>query len=221
MVPPIRNISYILILAAMLAMTPGKAQDLPGEALSLHIDRNYYLAGDRIFFAVYCTEAGSGFPSRISVQANIELINQKGEIIGREKIILKNGSGGGSMHIPEEVNSGEHLVRSYTSWMKNFGPGIFHYTPILIIHPAKKYRPLVCKTDIQDSIQYKRNQTAHKTPGVQISGMKESYRTTRYHSLYPEASCHFRYPAKSDPLCLNCPFREPVSLSYPDYCKSL
>ena len=81
---------------------------MPGEALSLHVDRNYYLAGDQVFFAVYCTEAGSGLPSGITVQAKLELINRQGEIIGREKIRLKNGRGRGSMQIPEEVNSGEH-----------------------------------------------------------------------------------------------------------------
>ena len=94
------------MLALMLVNTPGIAQDLPGEALSMHVDRSYYLAGDEIFFAVYCTETGSGHLSQLSVLANVELINHQGEIISREKIALKNGTGSGRIHIPVKQTPG-------------------------------------------------------------------------------------------------------------------
>lgn len=171
----IRNIAYILILAALPGGVICMAQEELREEVSIHVDRNYYLVGDEIFFAVYCTEAGSGLPSRISVVANVELMNHQGELLERKKILLENGSGSGSLQIPRDLNSGEHIIRSYTSWMRNFGPGTFHYTPVLIIHPAKKYMPKIGVTEIQDSIQYTGNQGLLKEAGVQISGLKEAY----------------------------------------------
>lgn len=163
------------MLALILLKAPCLAQDLPREALSMHVDRSYYLAGDEIFFAIYCTETGSGHPSQISVLANVELINHQGEIISREKIALKNGTGSGRIHIPRETNSGEHIIRSYTSWMRNFDHGAFNYTPVLVIHPAKKYKPGNVETDIQDSIQHIRKQESMKEAEFQIKGLKESY----------------------------------------------
>ena len=69
------------------------------------------------------------------------------------------------------------MIRSYTSWMRNFGPGTFNYTTILVIHPAKKYRPGNVETDNLESIQHKRKQAALKEAGFQIKGLKESYET--------------------------------------------
>ncbi len=177
MVLTTRNISYTLTLTLMLMLinSPSLAQDLPGEKLSVHVDRSYYLAGDEILFALYCTEVGSGLPSQVSLVANVELINQQGEIIKREKILIKNGCGSGRIFIPRETNSGEHIIRSYTSWMRNFGPGAFHYTPVLIIHPAKKYQPINPETAKQDSMQHNGQQAQLMEAGIQIGGLRKSY----------------------------------------------
>lgn len=170
-----KNISYTLTLALMLLGTVCLAQDLPGEKLSMHANRSYFLAGDEILFALYCIETGSGLPSHISVLANVELINQQGEVIKREKILLKNGFGSGSIQIPGNINSGEHLIRSYTSWMRNFGPGTFLYKPILVIHPSKKYKSIHLDTAIRDSIQPHGKQAPNPEAGIQIKGLKINY----------------------------------------------
>ncbi len=159
-----------MLLVAVACMSQGVLR----EEVSLHVERNYYLPGDEIFFAVYCTEAAEGIPSRISVLANIELINRQGELLSREKIRLKNGTGSGSIQIPMELSSGEHMIRSYTSWMRNFGPGSFHYTPVLIIHPAKKYTPREVGLEMQDSLPYQEIQRT-KDQGVRIHGLKTAY----------------------------------------------
>ena len=175
MVLIIRNISYILILAALQYALPCKAQEELREELSLHVDRNYYLPGDQVYFAVYCTEAGSGLPSGISALANLELINRQGELLVRKKIRLKNGTGSGSFRIPRDLSSGEHIIRTYTSWMRNFGPGAFNYTPLLIIHPERKYMPGDGVAVIQDSLKYFKPEGSGKESGVQIQGLKKVY----------------------------------------------
>jgi len=171
----IRNIAYIMTLALLPGTLTCIAQEELREEVSLHVDRNYYLAGDEIYFALYCTEAGSGLPSQISVLANVELVNHQGELVTREKILLKNGCGSGCFRIPRDVSSGEHIIRSYTTWMRNFGPGSFHYTPVLIIHPDKKYTAESIEAEINDSLQHPGKRGSNLDATVRISGLKEAY----------------------------------------------
>ena len=170
-----RNIAILLIPALMLTTAASFSQDELREEIAVHVDRNYYLPGEEIYFAVYCTEAGSGLPSRISVLANVELMNRQGELLLRKKLRLANGTGSGSMYIPMDLNSGEYMIRSYTSWMENFGPGTFHYTPLLIIHPSKKYIPVDEAAAHIDSLQYLKEEGTGKGSGIRIQGLEKTY----------------------------------------------
>ena len=91
--------------------------------------------------------------------------------------MLRTGSGSGSIKIPPETNSGEHIIRSYTSWMRNFGPDAFHYTPVLIIHPAKKYSPRYGEKEIRDTANDSRRPSRVKIAEIQVSGLKKDYLT--------------------------------------------
>ncbi len=165
----------LLIPAMLLGVINCFSQDELGEEICVFTDRNYYLAGDVLHYVVYCTEKRSGEASGISALANVDLLNREGEVIFRERVVLKNGKGYGSFRIPPEVGSGEKILRCYTSWMRNFGPGSFHYTPLLIIHPAKKYTPLNCTKEILELPPELTFSGYNQTPQIRISGLNGEY----------------------------------------------
>lgn len=117
------------------------------ERIFVHLDRNYYLTGERIWFTIYCLENGTGKPSRASSVAYIELMDRQGRAIQQQKIELRDGTGEGFFQIPPTCNSEAHVIRCYTTWQRNFGPDQFSYHPVLIIHPSKPYRDIPMDAD--------------------------------------------------------------------------
>ena len=132
-----------LLLAILFSTLASYSQDSYQEQIFVHLDRNYYLSGEQIRFSIYCQEKGSGKPARASALAHIELMNQEGRVIRKGKIKLADGVGSGSLDVPSDIDSEEHIIRCYTSWMRNFDPHHYYYNSILIIHPSKPYDPLI------------------------------------------------------------------------------
>jgi len=161
-----------LLLAILFSTLASFSQDSYQEQIFVHLDRNYYLSGEQIRFAIYCMEKGSGKPARASALANIELLNQEGRVIRKGKIKLADGVGSGVFDIPSDIDSEEHIIRCYTSWMRNFGPQHYYYNSILIIHPSEHYDPLIVSRS-PDETEY----SAGVADNVQIRavGLKETY----------------------------------------------
>ncbi len=130
------------MLAIWLIAPLSYSQPLYQEAVYLHLDRNYFLTGESIRFTIYCIEKGTGKPSAASKLANIELLDQEGSVVRQAKVRLSRGMGWGSIDIPADCGSEEHVIRCYTAWMRNFGPETFCYNTVLIIHPLKSYHPV-------------------------------------------------------------------------------
>ena len=47
---------------------------------------------------------------------------------------MKDGTGNGSFMLPLTLNSGNYVVRAYTSWMKNFSPEFYFEAPVTIVN---------------------------------------------------------------------------------------
>jgi len=121
------------------------------ERVFVHLDRNHYLAGERIWFTIFCLEQNSKKPSVVSSVAYIELLDHQGEPVLQKKIELSEGKGNGFFEIPVSCKSEEHIIRSYTSWQRNFGPENYNYNKILIIHPSRSFK-LAKDTHEADSV---------------------------------------------------------------------
>ncbi|MGW8315159.1 MAG: hypothetical protein ACWGNV_06130 [Bacteroidales bacterium] len=117
---------------------PGTAQLISyQEKIFVHPDRNFYLSGEKIWYTVYCIETLSGTPSAVSQVAALELFDPEGQEMIRQKVKLVNGMGSGVLQIPAKCNSGSCLLRAYTSWQRNDGPGTYGYVPLMIIDPER------------------------------------------------------------------------------------
>lgn len=112
--------------------------DIITEKLYLHTDKNFYVAGEVMWFKVYCVNADTHVPLSMSTVAYVELLDSANKAVLQGKIDLSNAAGNGSFYLPVSLNSGNYLLRAYTSWMKNFGSDYFFEQPVSIVNVQKK-----------------------------------------------------------------------------------
>ncbi|NSW95614.1 MAG: hypothetical protein HPY62_12980, partial [Bacteroidales bacterium] len=94
----------------------------PREEMYLHLDRYYYIAGEDIWFSMYCFDRASGNLSVKSLIAYVELLNPWNVPVLQARFSLTSGRGEGYLLLPDTLSCGKYTIRAYTNWMKNFLP---------------------------------------------------------------------------------------------------
>ncbi len=113
-----------------------------GEKIYLHTDKNFYLAGEIIWFKVYYADAVSLHPASKSNVAYAEILDRSGKPVLQAKIDLSKKNGSGSFYLPLSLASDNYILRAYTSNMKNEGSaGYFEK----IISVANTIKPVELK----------------------------------------------------------------------------
>jgi hypothetical protein len=107
------------------------------EKIFVHTDRTSYVAGEIIWFKVYCTEAANNHLLEVSKVAYVEVLDKDQQPVLQGKIALAGGTGSGSFVIPLNMRSGNFILRSYTNWMKNFDPEFYFHQNLTIINTLK------------------------------------------------------------------------------------
>ena len=105
------------------------------EKIYVHTDKEKYLAGETIWLKVYTIDASKHQPTDLSKVAYVELLDDQNQPAAQLKIMLKVGSGNGSVEIPKSLKTGIYKLRSYTNWMKNFEVELFFKKKITILNP--------------------------------------------------------------------------------------
>jgi hypothetical protein len=121
------------------------------EKIWMHTDRNFYIAGERIWFRIYLVTEPPLSPGGFSRVAYVELLNNSNEVISKQKVKTDCSGGPGYLVIPDNIPSGLYFIRSYTNWMENFNPAGYFLSSIAVINPSSplyKYRDT---TLIQDT----------------------------------------------------------------------
>ncbi|BAV04652.1 hypothetical protein SAMN05421788_111150 [Filimonas lacunae] len=106
---------------ALHAQQPPRKALLFFEKAYLHTDRDYYTAGEDIWYKVYVTDAQTGLPAKNSNNVYVELLSQQGDIINSAIIRVENGAGHGDCKLDDALPAGRYQLRAYTNWMRNFG----------------------------------------------------------------------------------------------------
>lgn len=124
------------------------------EKQYVHTDRNFYLAGETVWFKIYNVDASFHQPMDLSKVAYVEILDAGHKPVLQTKVSLKEGVGIGSITLPDDVSSGNYLLRSYTNWMKNFGADYFFEKTISIVNtlrdgPVKENKQDSAAIDIQ------------------------------------------------------------------------
>ena len=107
------------------------------EKLFLHTDKDFYAAGEILWFKIYAVDGTFHRPSELSKIAYIEILNERNEPVLQNMVSLVPGKNNGSFYLPTSLNTGYYTIRAYTSWMKNFGAATFARKPVYIVNPAK------------------------------------------------------------------------------------
>ncbi|MDP9230432.1 MAG: hypothetical protein M3O67_07155 [Bacteroidota bacterium] len=109
------------------------------EKLFIHTDRNLYVAGEIIWFKIYCVDATKNELLNLSKVAYVEVLDKNLQPVLQVKISMKDGMGSGSFLLPSITYSGNYIFRAYTTWMKNFDPEFYFQKNITIINTIQKY----------------------------------------------------------------------------------
>jgi len=104
------------------------------EKIYLHTDKDYYNAGEDIWFKVYVVERLSHILSGSSGNLHVELISPDLKILESRIIRLKNGLGNGDFVLADTFKSGEYRIRAYTNYMRNFGDQLFFSKYITVVN---------------------------------------------------------------------------------------
>ncbi len=98
-------------------------------------DRDIYITGEQVWFKVYEMNGLSQTPSNLSKVIYVELLDQNNFPLKQVKVKNDNKSGSSAFVLPENMSSGNYIIRAYTSWMKNFTTDQFFYKTISVINP--------------------------------------------------------------------------------------
>ncbi|MNK00865.1 MG2 domain protein [compost metagenome] len=122
------------------------------EKTYLHTDREFYSAGEDLWFNAYLVNGRSANLTATSNNLYVELISPTAEIIDRKVIRLDKGLGKGDFKIKDSIPGGSYQLRAYTNWMRNFNDLFIFQKKIYISSPLSKKKSLVAAT-AQESIQ--------------------------------------------------------------------
>jgi hypothetical protein len=104
------------------------------EKLFLHTDKNFYVAGEIMWFKIYNVDASYHLPACISKVAYVEIVDVDKQAVLQAKIELTEGTGDGFFYLPVHLNSGNYKLRAYTNWMKNYPADRFFEKTVTIIN---------------------------------------------------------------------------------------
>ncbi len=95
----------------------------PMEKVFLHTDRNSYSFEETIWFKAYTT-----IDERLTILSQVlyaDLLNEKGDVVAKKMLPLRNGLANGEIFLPATIPTGNYTLRGYTLWMLNFKDYIF------------------------------------------------------------------------------------------------
>jgi hypothetical protein len=107
------------------------------EKIFLHTDKDFYIAGEILWFKIYYVDGASHKPLHVSKVAYAEIVNSDGKAELQAKISLEPGQSKGSFYLPVTLNSGNYTIRAYTNWMKNFDRAYFFEKKITIVNTLR------------------------------------------------------------------------------------
>ena len=111
------------------------------EKIYAHLDRNFYLTGETLWFKIYVVDGSFHKPLNVSKVAYVEILDEANLSVLQAKVELADGSGSGSFFLPATLSSGNYKFRLYTKWMKNFSAEFYFHKNITIVNPFLKLEP--------------------------------------------------------------------------------
>ena len=137
----ITYLSFLIFFQVTAGTTSHGQASSPQQRLHLHSDKNFYLAGEIIWFRIHVVDGTTNVPVNVSKLAYTEILDRNNKPLLQAKIALSEDGGSGSFFIPLNMSSDHYILRAYTNWMKNEGSPAFFEKKITIINTMKLTSP--------------------------------------------------------------------------------
>ncbi|MEI6048193.1 MAG: hypothetical protein WCS03_04790 [Bacteroidota bacterium] len=112
------------------------------EELYIQTDRDIYISGEQVWFKVYQLNRLTHSPWNISKVVYLELLDNNNFPLKQLKVKTDGNSGSSVFILPENISSGNYVIRAYTNWMKNWPVDFFCYKTISVINPFENINHL-------------------------------------------------------------------------------
>lgn len=131
------TISCLYVTAQKTGSVPyEQSTQPPSEKIYIHYDKEYYVAGETIWFKAYLYS--SGLPSSQSNNFYLQLINGEGKIISSKKYPVKGATVKGNIDLPDSIRQGFYHIRALTPGMLNANQDLFYSKNIFVYNPSDK-----------------------------------------------------------------------------------
>ena len=91
----------------------------PQEKVYLHFDNTSYFMRESIWYKANIVNAETLIPNVKSKVLYVDLFNQEGLLVKRNRHYIEEGMCSGNFYLPDTLNAGYYEVRAYTAWMLN------------------------------------------------------------------------------------------------------
>ena len=148
-----RFVSLLVLILPVAIPVSSRAQDEPfkgiqqrfekfssnsaQEKIYVHTDKNFYLAGEIIWFKVYYFDGATHQKLDLSKVAYVDILDRAYKPVLQTKVSLTADGGSGSFYLPLTLNSDNYIFRAYTNWMRNSGPAVFYEKFISVVNTVK------------------------------------------------------------------------------------
>jgi hypothetical protein len=158
-------------------MAQNKHEPVIPERIYLLTDRNVYIAGDYLFYALYL----QGKPGQMSKYAYLTLRDRNNMPVTKIRVDIKNQIAFGNVYLPDTLRTDIYQIVCYTNYMRNDGEDSFFKKEILIANRFDKKSELFDSTINADQSnalrgQYSVNETGNKNLVIHLNKMEFSTR---------------------------------------------
>ena len=100
------------------------------EKIYIHYDKEYYVAGETIWFKAYLYSDGK--PSGMSSNLYLQFTDNKGYVIFNQQYPASGAVAKGNIEIPDSLTQGNYYIRAFTANMLNYDEAFIYKKNIFV-----------------------------------------------------------------------------------------
>ena len=104
------------------------------ENIYLHLNKEYYLAGEDIWYKGYVTEKKTNRPFTLTSNVFVVLSDQKGKILNSSLNYTSSSLLRGYLNLSDTLSTGKYYIHAYTNYMNNFEEDESSKFPIYVVN---------------------------------------------------------------------------------------
>jgi len=159
-------------------------EQIPKETVFLHHNDQLLVAGEYLYYKMYCLNILNLAPSAVSKIGYVELVGANKKVVFRHKIQFINGVGQGDFFIPATISTGSYKLIGYTKWMGNSERDHYFISDVFIVNPFQELLTDVTE-NINSSKMVDTSSIKTKIPNDEIVSIKIELQKNIYQKRSP------------------------------------